>query len=316
MRIAITGGTGFVGRNLARQLLADGNEVVIISRGVDQRDRSVQGEPGVTVARVGTHDENKLAEAFAGCQGVAHCAGINREVGSQTYQRVHVQGTRNVVNAAKRAGVAKVALVSFIRARPNCGSGYHESKFAAEEIVRGCGLDYTVLKAGVIYGKGDHMLDHLSHAFHTFPVFGLVGFKDAPVRPTAVEDLAHVLKASLVDGRLSRETVCVVGPEEITLPEAVRRVARVAGKTPWMMRMPLWFHYPLAWAVERLMTVPMVSIAQIKMLSEGLVEPLPPTPMVPADLAPKIPFTDEQIRKGLPEPKAFGLRDLRMFAKR
>lgn len=160
--------------------------------------------------------------------------GINREVGNQTYQRVHVQGTRNVVNAAKRAGVAQVALVSFIRARPTCGAGYHESKFAAEEIVRGCGLDYTVLKAGVIYGKGDHMLDHLSHAFYTFSVFGLVGFKDAPVRPTAVEELAHILKASLVDGRLPRETVCVVGPEEMPLPEAVRWVARVAGKKPWM----------------------------------------------------------------------------------
>ncbi len=316
MKIAITGGTGFVGRNLARQLLADRHEVVIISRGVDQRDRGVLGEPGVTVARVGTDDEAKLAEAFAGCQGVAHCAGINRQIGNQTYQRVHVQGTQNVVNAAKRAGVSKVALMSFIRARPNCGAGYHESKFAAEEIVRNCGLDFTVLKAGVIYGKGDHMLDHLSHAFYTFPVFGLVGFNDAPVRPTAVEDVARILKASLVDGRLSRETVCVVGPEEMPLPEAVRRVARVVGKVPWMIRMPLWFHYPLGWVVERLMTVPMVSIAQVKMLAEGLVEPLPPTPMTLDDLAPKTLFTDEQIRKGLPEPKGFGLRDLRMFAKR
>jgi nucleoside-diphosphate-sugar epimerase len=274
----------------------------------------VIGQPGVRVASIGVGDEGKLAEAFAGCGGVAHCAGINREIGAQTYQRVHVEGTRNVVNAAKRAGVPKVAMVSFIRARPDCGSGYHESKFAAEEIVRGCGLDYTVLKAGVIYGKGDHMLDHLSHAFHTFPIFGLVGMKDKPVRPTAVEELAHVLKASLVDGRLSRETVCVVGPEEMPLSEAVRRVARVVGRKPFIVRMPLWFHYPMAWVVERLMTVPMVSTAQIMMLAEGLVDPLPPTPPAPADLAPKIPFSDEQIRKGLPEPKAFGLRDLRAFA--
>src|SRR5688572_3109148 len=118
MKIAITGGTGFVGRNLAAQLLDGGHEVVVVSRGVDRRDPA------------------KLAEAFAGCDGVAHCAGINREIGAQTYQRVHVEGTTNVVNAAKRAGVPRLAMVSFIRARPNCGSGYHESKFAAEEIVR------------------------------------------------------------------------------------------------------------------------------------------------------------------------------------
>ena len=55
------------------------------------------------------------------------------------------------------------------------------------------GLTYTILKAGVIYGRGDHMLDHLSHAFHTFPVFGLVGLRDRPVRPVAVDDVARIL---------------------------------------------------------------------------------------------------------------------------
>lgn len=314
MRIAITGGTGFVGRNLARRLLADGHEVVLISRGVDARDPSIRNDPRVRFAAIGIGDEDKLAEAFAGCGAVAHCAGINREVGGQTYQAVHVEGTRDVVAAARRAGAAKVLLISFLRARPDCGSGYHESKFAAEEIVRGSGLDYTVLKCGVIYGRGDHMLDHLSHAFHTFPVFGLVGFEDKPVRPIAVEDLAEICKAALVDGRLGRQTLAVVGPEQMPLSEAVRRVARVAGKRPLMVRMPLWFHRGLARVVERLMTVPMVSTAQIRMLSEGIAEPLPPTPPVPADLAPKTPFTDVQIRRGLPEPKAFGLKDLRAFA--
>jgi hypothetical protein len=83
-----------------------------------------------------------------------------------------------------------------------------------------------------------------------------------------------------------------------------------------MVRMPLWFHYPMAWTVERLMTVPMVSAAQIMMLSEGLVEPLPPTPVLEGELAPKTPFSDDQIRKGLPAPKGFGWRDLRMFARK
>src|SRR5258707_232598 len=152
MKIAITGGTGFVGGYLARTLMAAGHEVVLGGR-----------------RPFGLDDEDKLAEVFAGCEAVAHCAGINREIGRQTYRRVHVEGTRNVVNTAKRAGVKKVALVSFLRARPGCGSGYHESKWAAEEIVRNSGLDYTVLKCGVIYGSGDHMLDHLSHAFHTLP---------------------------------------------------------------------------------------------------------------------------------------------------
>ncbi len=287
MKIAITGGTGFVGRHLADELKAHGHEVVLVSR-------RVHGD--VT-------DEAVLARLFTGCEAVAHCAGINRELGEQTYRRVHVEGTRNAVKAARQAGVKKVALISFLRARPDCGSAYHESKWAAEEIVRGSGLDYTVLKCGVIYGDGDHMLDHLSHAFHTFPVFALVGMQDQPIRPTAVEDVVRILMASLVEGRLTRQTVAVTGPEEMLLGEAVRRVAQVVGRHPLYIRMPVWFHYALGWCVERVMKVPLVSIAQVRILSEGIVEALPACDELPVDLRPPTRFTVEQIRRGLPEPK-------------
>src|SRR5262249_36169736 len=147
MRIAISGGTGFVGSHLARDVARRGHEVVLLSR-----------RTGVDLA-----DGDALAQHLAGCDAVAHCAGINREIGNQTYQRVHIAGTRAVVDAARRARVPKIVLMSFLRARPGCGSPYHESKWAAEEIVRGSGLDFTVVKAGMTYGRGDHMLDHLSH---------------------------------------------------------------------------------------------------------------------------------------------------------
>jgi uncharacterized protein YbjT (DUF2867 family) len=197
MRIAITGGTGFVGRHLARALVAGGHEIVLIARGRDRRDPSAFDIPNARFIAADLSDPGVLADAFAGCQAVAHCAGINREIGRQTYQRIHVEGTRHVVDAARRAGVERITLLSFLRARPQCGSGYHESKWAAEEIVRASGIAYTVFKAGVIYGRGDHMLDHMSHALHTFPVFALVGFHDQPMRPLAVEDLARVVVVAL-----------------------------------------------------------------------------------------------------------------------
>jgi len=314
MKIAITGGTGFVGAHFARALVCAGHHVVLVSRGVDHRDKSILELTNSVCLPIGLDDENKLADAFAGCDAVAHCAGINREIGKQTYRRVHIQGTRNVVNAAKRAGVKRVALLSFLRARPNCGSSYHESKWAAEEIVRSSSLDYSILKAGVIYGKGDHMLDHLSHAFHTFPIFAFVGMKDQRLRPTAVEDITRILVASLVSGRLSRQTVAVVGPQEMTLRETVRRVARVVGKSPPMFPLPLFAHYVLAWCLERVMTIPMVSLAQVRILSEGITEPHPPCDSLPTDLVPRVGFTEEQIRRGLPEPKPFGRADLRCCA--
>ncbi|HLX70591.1 MAG TPA: NAD(P)H-binding protein [Verrucomicrobiae bacterium] len=316
MKIAITGGTGFVGRNIARALIADGHSVVLVARGHDHTDPTIHNLSGATFVPIGLDDIDKLARAFAGCEAVVHCAGINREIGGVTYRRVHVDGTRNVVEAAHRAGVAKIALISFLRARPACRSGYHESKWAAEEIIRNSGLDYTVFKCGVIYGKGDHMLDHLSHAFYTFPVFAFVGFRDKPIRPTAVEDVARVVIASLVDGALSNQTVAVLGPEEMTLRQAVRRVAHTVGKRPFMFPMPLWFHYILGRLIEHIMKTPMVSVAQVRMLSEGLAEPSPKCATLPTELAPKIAFSADQIGKGLPAPGPFRLRDLRCCCSR
>ena len=303
MRIAITGATGFVGSHLTRRLESEGHGLVLIARNPVKEDSRMVGSDLSGIER--------LTRLFQGCNAVAHCAGINRETGKQTYERVHVRGTRNVVEAAKRAGVQKIVLMSFLRARPQCGSAYHESKWEAEEIVRDSGLDYTIIKAGVVYGRGDHMLDHLSHALHTFPVFGLVGLKEKSIRPLAVEDLVHVMRAALVDRRMKQQTVAVVGPEEIFLSEAVRRVAEVVGKQPLMVPLPMFCHRLLARVFELTMRIPLTSVAQVRILSEGAVEPGSPVVPLPYDLMPTRRFTTEQIRSGLPKPGPFCVGDLR-----
>ena len=303
MRIAITGATGFVGSHLTRRLESEGHGLVLIARTPVKDDARMVASDLSGVKR--------LTRLFQGCDAVAHCAGINREIGAQTYARVHVRGTKNVVEAAKRAGVEKIVLMSFLRARPRCGSAYHESKWEAEEIVCNSGLDYTIVKAGVIYGRGDHMLDHLSHALHTFPVFGLVGFKEKSIRPLAIEDLVHVMRAALIDRRMKRQTVAVVGPEEIFLSEAVRRVAEVVGKQPLLVPLPVICHQLLARVFEWTMRIPLTSLAQVRILSEGVVEPGSPVVPLPYDLVPTRRFTTEQIRSGLPNPGPFCAGDLR-----
>ena len=141
MKIAITGGNGFVGSHLTRALVHDGHEVVQIARN-PRPSEELASNSRVSFFSSSIDDEDALARAFEGCEGVAHLAGINREIGTQTYERIHVAGTRKVMSAAKRTGVQKIALSSFLRARPDCGSAYHESKWAAEE-TRIPGLDYT-----------------------------------------------------------------------------------------------------------------------------------------------------------------------------
>ena len=304
MKIAITGGTGFVGGHLADRLTSEGHDVVILAR------HAISNNFGHFVCS-DLSDAEQLADEFVRCDAVAHCAGINRETENQTFQRVHLGATANVVRAAKHAGVEKLLLMSFLRARPNCSSPYHESKWAAEEIVRDSGIDYTIIKAGVVYGRGDHMLDHLSHALHTFPVFALVGLKEKSVRPLAIEDLVHVMRAALIDRRLKRQTLALLGPEEIYLSEAVRRVAEVIGKQPLIVPLPVWCHQTMARLFELTMNVPLASRAQIRILSEGVVEPGSPVVQVPYDLIPTRRFTIEQIRNGLPAAKPFCIGDLR-----
>jgi uncharacterized protein YbjT (DUF2867 family)/ligand-binding SRPBCC domain-containing protein len=314
MRVAVTGGTGFVGGHLALALSAAGHEVVVVARGEDERPwaREVLASPGLRPVVAGLDSTAALHRAFEGCDAVAHCAGINREAGAQTYDAVHVRGTAAVIGAAEAAGVRRLALVSFLRARPACGSGYHESKWAAEELVRSCGLEWTVLKPGMMFGRGDHMLDHLSRVLSQVPVY--VGVGPRRVRPLAVEDAVRVLEAGL-SGCLPGATVGLVGPTEIGFDDAARLVAKVVGSRARFVRAPLGFHRILARVAETSMTVPLISGAQVRMLAEEMTEPvLAPDPL-PSGLLPTIPFDEESIRAGLPSGDLrFHRSDFRAFA--
>ncbi|PPF61664.1 nucleoside-diphosphate sugar epimerase [Clavibacter michiganensis] len=291
MKIAITGGAGFVGRHLAERFAPD--DVVLVSR------------------RTGTDitDVDALAASFAGCDAVAHCAGINREIGDQSYEKVHIEGTRSVIEAAKRAGVSRIVMLSFLRARPECGSAYHESKWAAEELVRSSGLEFTVLKAGMIYGHGDHLVDHLSHSVQTLPLFATVGLREKSIRPIPVSEMVDVLVAS-VEGRLPNATYAVTGHEELLLSEAVRRVSRIVGRRVAVVPAPVWAIRAIAQLTEWTMKVPLIAKAQATMLAEGVSIAAPPTPELPVELQPRLDFSAEQIRRALPPRGGFGFSDL------
>lgn len=175
------------------------------------------------------------------------------------------------------------------------------------------GLTYTVFKPGVIYGKDDHMLDHLSHAFHTFPVFAFVGMKDQLLRPLAVEDFTRMMAVAAMTDELDNKTLAVTDPEELTLSAAVRRVASAVGESPrYYFHAPLWFHYALAWICELTMKGPLVSLGHLRILAEGITEPCGDYDLPPVHLRPNTPFMESFIRTQLPEPGGFGLRDRRI----
>jgi len=300
MKIAITGGTGFIGRHLARDLVTHGNEVIIIARGL--YTRNTQPVEGATFVSLDINSTGKLAEVFRGCDAVVHCAGTSVEDGQQTFQKLHVEGTRSAVTAAKQAGLKKFVLVSYLNVRPNVKSAYHTTKWQGEEIVRSSKLNFTILKAGLVYGPGDHLINNLSNLFSKMPIFAAVGLREKTVRLVAVQDLVDVIRISLEENQFMRQTVAVLGPEEFPFSQAARRISGAMGR-PFLLVIPfpVFFHRILALFSERFMPKPLITKAQVQMLADGISEPTLESTPLPEALQPKTVFSDEQIRRGLPK---------------
>jgi nucleoside-diphosphate-sugar epimerase len=300
MKIAITGGTGFIGRHVARDLVSRGHEVIVIARG--QYTRNAQPIEVATFVALDANDTEKLAKAFEDCDAVVHCAGTSVEDAQQTFYRLHVEGTRSAVTASERARVKKFVLVSYLSVRPNVKSEYHTTKWEGEEIVRSSNLNFTILKAGLVYGPGDHLLNNLSNLFRKMPIFAAVGLHEKTVRLVAVEDLVEVIRASLEENRFARQTVAVLGPEEFPFSQAARRIAKTMGKPSLLViPFPVFLHRILAFFSEGFMPKPLITKSQVQMLADGISQPTLESVPLPDDLKPKTLFTEEQIRKGLPK---------------
>jgi NADH dehydrogenase len=134
---------------------------------------------------------------------------------------------------------------------------------------------------------------------------------EKPIRPVPVGELTKVLVAA-VHGALENESVAVLGAEELSLSEAVRRVGVIVDRRVIVFPLPILFHKVLAQFTEWTMKVPLVAKAQVRMLAEGVTEPGYKTVELPESLKPKLPFWGEHVDKELPERRAFGMRDLRI----
>jgi NADH dehydrogenase len=232
---------------------------------------------------------------------VAHCAGTSLEDEKQTFHQLHAEGTRSAVEAAEASGVKKFVLLSYLNVRPTVKSAYHTTKWEGEEIVRASKLNFTILKAGLVYGRGDHLLNNLSNLFRKMPVFVTVGIREKSVRLIAVEDLVEIIRVCLLDEeRFARQTVAVTGPEEFPFSQAARRISQSMGR-PFLLVLPfpVLFQRTLAWFSERFMPKPLITKAQVQMLADGISTPTPESVSLPEELQPKTRFTEEQIRKGL-----------------
>jgi len=250
--VAVIGGTGFLGAHVCGALRAAGRAVRPLSRRTGCDARTL--DPGV----------------LRGCDAVVNLAGIKREEGAQTFRAVHVDLVASLLDAMKAAGVRRLVHVSVVVARPDPARPYHDTKWAGEELVRASGLDWTILRPGVIYGAGDDLLSHLAKMLRVAPLFPIVNDGRSPMMPVHAAEVAAAVEAALARPGSAGKTVDLVGPERLALRDVVRRVAAAMGRPVWICPTPVaLMKVPVA-VMEAVMARPLSTRAQLAMLGEGL----------------------------------------------
>jgi NADH dehydrogenase len=288
MKVAIAGGSGFVGRHVVEALRARGHGVVVLARG----RRGVPLGAELVACDLG-HDAIPLG-ALAGCDALVNLAGIKREDGPQTFEAVHVEATRRLLAAGNEAGVRRFVHLSVVCSRPDPRLPYHDTKWRAEEAVRASGLDFTVLKPAVIYGPGDDMVTHLVRMLRFAPLFPVVGRGDSILQPVDVRDVAEAVAAALDRPRSIGGTYDVVGPDRLPLAQVVRTVADGIGLDVHIVPTPLAVQRVAVRIMDAVSTQPLSTPAQLQMLVDGLYGDTKPARR-DLGLVPR-PFTAEAVR--------------------
>ena len=309
MQIGITGGTGFIGRHLLSRLEEDHHTIRVLSR-----RETTFASPSVTHIRGQVSDPTAVSKAVSACDVVIHLAGINVEYGSQTYDSVHVRGTQTVIDACLEASVDHLIGLSYLRARPASGSGYLESKWVSEELIRSAPIPGTVIKPPAVFGRGDQLLTHVARWIQTLPIVPAVGIHGRDLRPIAVEDLISCLVGILHEPDTWPETVALLGPETLSLQELGRRVGTALDTRIFTVPTPPSALYAGSYLQKYVMKQPIITPAGVRMITEGMTSPAPKgiAQSPPDRWMPRTEPSVSSIKEALDSPRRYGIRDLKI----
>ena len=227
--ILVLGGAGFVGRHVVEQLVASGYEVVVPTRRFDKA-RFLQVLPTVTVISADVGRADVMSRLVQSSSVVINLVGILNETGGTTFQRAHVDFTRTVTDACRAAGVRRLVQMSALNADPAGPSRYLRSKGEAETIVAASGLDWTIFRPSVIFGREDAFLNLFACLLRYVPIVALAS-PEARFQPVYVGDVAHCFVEALRRPSTVGRIYPLCGPNAYTLRELVRYVGAVTGKS-------------------------------------------------------------------------------------
>lgn len=262
MKVFITGGTGFVGSHIAEELMARGHELVALVRKAGSRPGA--GEIVGDVTRPETFPPEKLA----GCQAAIHLVGIIREFPGQevTFRRVHVEGTRNVLNACRGAGIPRFLHMGTLGRGYRSRALFQKTRAHSENLVRHSGLDWTIFRPSTILGRGGE----LTRTLMSFIRMGVVPMPDAGrslLAPVAVSTVAQGFANALErDSALGK--VFELGGDTVSYRTLVEKMAFRMGYRPLYVDVPLGPLWAMASLLDTFTLFP-ITQEQIIMLQEN-----------------------------------------------
>lgn len=264
--VLVTGSTGFVGRNTVQRLAQDGKKVRCLVR--QRPDKSSLQYPGVEFAVGDVTDPVSLEEAMHGIDQIVHLVAVIREYPRKgiTFEKINVQGTRNVAAAAKKSGAKRLLHLSAIGARADTDFPYLRSKWLGEQAVQRSGIDWTILRSSIIIGPGDEFLRELKNPITMSPVMPIIGNGKARFQYIWVEDVARCISISLDAPINTQRLIEIAGPEHVTYEETMDMIARTLGKKRLKAHIPVPVMSPLVKLMNLILPRPPLTSNQLKML--------------------------------------------------
>jgi NADH dehydrogenase len=247
-RIAVTGASGFVGSAVIDELFRRGHHPVALRRSGSKPLRN-----DIDTVHGDLFDDG-VDIVVRNADAVVHLVGIILEDRAKgvTFQRLHVDGTDQVIRAMQRAGVRRLIHMSALGTRSDAAAAYHQTKWLAEERVRSSGLDATIVRPSLIHGpRGDFMRMVAMWArgkalpFLFMPYFGrgLLGLGGAGLlQPVHVDDVARVFVDCVEQSDTGGQTIEIGGPDRLTWPQLHRVSARaIVGRPRMVAAIPVWW---------------------------------------------------------------------------
>jgi NADH dehydrogenase len=267
MKVFLTGSTGFVGQELLKQLQSAGYEPRCLVRKGSMAKLAALAE--VETVEGDITNAASLAGKLDGCEAVINLVGIIREIPSRdiTFERLHYEGSKNVMDAALGAGVKRFLQMSALGVRAGAEAQYHQTKYKAEQYLKQTGLDYTIFRPSIIFGPHDLSINMMAKIIKLSPVFPVIGNGKNKWQPVALENVAKGFVAALTNPKAGNKTYEVGGPQAMEYDQVVDTIAEVLGRKIIKLHQPIRLIKPLVGIMQGFSFFPL-SLDQLIMLQE------------------------------------------------